>query len=70
VAISRDTAIVGASNNDVGANFDQGSAYVFVRSGTTWTQQAQLTAGDGAAYDAFGVSVAIDGDTAIVGACY
>jgi hypothetical protein len=70
VAISGDTAIVGAYDDDVGANSDQGSAYVFVRSGTTWTQQAQLTAGDGAAGDAFGKSVAISGDTAIVGAGY
>jgi hypothetical protein len=68
VAISGDTAIVGAYFDDVGANVDQGSAYIFTRSGTTWTQQAQLTATDGAANDRFGVSVAISGDTAIVGA--
>jgi hypothetical protein len=41
---------------------------VFVRSGTTWTQQAKLTAGDGAAFDHFGTSVALAGDTALVGA--
>jgi hypothetical protein len=67
VALSGDTAIVGASLDDVGANLDQGSAYVFTRSGTTWTQQAQLTATGGAAGDQFGYSVAVDGDTAIVG---
>ena len=38
-------------HDDVGANVDQGSAYVFVRSGTTWSQQAKLTAADGAAGD-------------------
>src|SRR5206468_3053516 len=68
VAISGDTAVVGAFVDDVGANVDQGSAYVFVRSGTTWTQQAQLTASDGAVSDAFGWSVAISGDTAVVAA--
>ncbi len=71
VALSGDTALVGASGDDVGANTDQGSAYVFTRSGTTWTQQAQLTATDGAASDRFGVSVALGGgvgDTALIGA--
>ncbi len=68
IAISGDTAIVGAVLDDVGANTDQGSAYIFTRSGTTWTQQAQLNASDGAADDQFGISVSISGDTAIVGA--
>jgi hypothetical protein len=68
IAISGDTAIVGARTDDVGANADQGSAYVFTRSGTTWTQQAQLTAIGGATGDQFGVTVAISGDTAVVGA--
>ena len=45
-----------------------GSAYVFTRTGTTWTQQAQLTASDGASTDEFGMSVAIAGDTIVVGA--
>src|SRR5687767_14449740 len=40
VAISGDTAIVGAPGDDVGVNTEQGSAYIFVRSGTTWIQQA------------------------------
>ena len=47
----------------------QGAAYVFTRSGTTWTQQQKLTAADGAAVDYFGYSVALSGDTALVGAC-
>jgi hypothetical protein len=68
VAISGDTAIVGAALDDIGPNTDQGSAYVFIKSGTTWTQQQKLTASDGAAIDFFGYSVAISGDTAIVGA--
>ena len=68
VALSGDTALMGAPGDNVGANADQGSAYVFTRSGTTWTQQAQLTASDGAAGDGFGTSVALSGDTALVGA--
>jgi len=68
VAVSGDTVVVGAFLGDVGANVDQGSAYIFVRSGVTWTQQAKLVAADGAANDVFGFSVAISGDTVVVGA--
>jgi len=67
VAVSGDTALVGAVGDAVGSNTAQGSAYVFVRSGSTWSQQAQLTAADGAAGDQFGYSVAVSGDTALVG---
>jgi hypothetical protein len=69
VALSGDTAIVGAQLDD-GAGSDSGSAYVFTRSGTTWTQAAKFTAADGAADNRFGYSVAFSGDTAIVGAPY
>ena len=51
----------------MGARGD-GSAYVFVRNGTSWAEQAKLTASDAAAGDAFGGSVAVSGDTAVVGA--
>src|SRR5262249_17272094 len=72
VAISGDTVVVGASGVDIGANPDQGAAYVFTRSftpsGATWTLQQKLTASDGAANDDFGFSVALSGDTAVVGA--
>jgi len=67
VSIDGDTAIVGAINDD-DAGTSSGSAYIFTRSGTEWTQAAKLTASDAAAYDWFGISVSIDGDTAIVGA--
>ena len=60
--------MVGAYFDDTGAGADAGSAYVFVRSGGTWTQQEKLTASDAAAGDQFGVSVAVSGDTAVVGA--
>jgi hypothetical protein len=45
-----------------------GAAYVFTSSGSTWTQQAKLTASDGAANNDFGFSVALSGSTALVGA--
>jgi hypothetical protein len=64
VAISGSTIVVGAYGQNSGA----GAAYVFGRSGTTWTQEAEFTAADGGAPDFFGVSVGISGSTAIVGA--
>jgi hypothetical protein len=67
VSIDGDTVVVGALFDDVGANVNQGSAYVFNRSGTTWTQQAKLTAAQGAAGDRFGISVEISGETVVVG---
>lgn len=70
VAIAGDTAIVGAYSEDGPAGRSQGSAYVFVRNGSKWTEQVKLTASDGATSDYFGCSVAIDGDTAIVGAFF
>ncbi len=64
VAISGSTALVGAN----GHRLYTGAAYVFVRTGTTWTQQAELTASDGAMKDSFGQTVALSGSTAAVGA--
>ncbi len=68
VALSGSTALVGAWQHKVGSNAHQGAAYVFVQSGTTWSQQAELTASDGAAGDEFGDSVAISDSTLLVGA--
>jgi len=68
VAISGDTVFVGVQFDNVFANISQGSAYVFVRSGTVWSQQRKLTASDGASDDRFGASVAISGETVVVGA--
>ena len=67
VAISADTVVVGATEDANGANIQQGSAYVFTRTGTAWSQQAKLTAGDGTAFDYFGFSVTIDANTAVIG---
>jgi hypothetical protein len=62
-AIDGDTAVFGAFLEGTG-----GSAYVFTRSGTTWTQQAKLTGSTVVSGDEFGYSVAISGDTIVVGA--
>src|SRR5690606_41062401 len=58
VSVSTDgnTALVGAYWDDIDGNQDQGSAYIYVRSGTTWTQQTKLLASDGANSDDFGWS--------------
>jgi FG-GAP repeat len=69
VAISGKTVVVGAPGNvGGGAGIAQGSAYVFVRSGGVWSQQQKLEAADAAANDVFGFSVAISGETIVVGA--
>jgi hypothetical protein len=68
VSISGDYALVGAYHDDIDVNSDQGSAYIFLRDGNSWSQQAKLTASDGAAGDLFGCSVKISGDYALVGA--
>ena len=67
VAISGDTAVIGAISDD-GNGPGVGSAYVFTRFGTVWTQQAKLTLPDGPQYRYFGYAVAISGDTAVVSA--
>ena len=64
VAIAGDTIAVGAT----GGNSGKGAVYVFVNSGSGWSQQAELTASDGASGDNLGGSVAISGDTIAAGA--
>ncbi|TGL57063.1 hypothetical protein EHQ59_00060 [Leptospira kemamanensis] len=85
VAIDGDTIVVGANQEDSnqttitnapnviapneGAT-DSGAAYVFQRSGTTWTEQAYLKPSNTGANDQFGISLAISGDTIAVGAYF
>jgi hypothetical protein len=69
VAIDGNTALVGAYGDDDKGDAS-GSAYIFRFNGSTWVEEAKLLASDGAAYDYFGYSVAIDGNTALVGAIY
>ena len=68
VSIAGDYAIVGAHQEDTGGVVDAGAAYIFKRSGITWSQQAKIQASDKQAGDHFGYSVSIAGDYAIVGA--
>jgi hypothetical protein len=68
VAIGGDTAVAGSPDYGGSGLDGAGAAYVFTRTGETWTQQAQLLAGDAATWDAFGAAVAVSGDTALVGA--
>ena len=74
VAVSGETVVVGAFGDDVGANPEQGSAYVFVRPAGGWAgalaENARLIASDGVAFDDFGISVAVSGDTVVVGALF
>ena len=74
VSLSSDgsTTLVGAFQEDPSGISNAGAAYVFTKSGSTWSQQAKLTASDGAGDDQFGVSVSLSGDgsTALVGAAY
>ncbi len=67
VAVDGNTILVGASGND-DAGSKSGSAYLFTRSGSSWTEQSKLTASDAQAVDNFGYAVDIANDTAIVGA--
>ena len=67
VAISGDTVVVSAYAEDTGGN-EAGAAYIFTRSGTTWTQQQKIQSSDAEASDWFGISVSISGDTVVVGA--
>ena len=70
VAIFDETIVIGApSDDDNGTN--SGSAYIYTLGpGGVWSEQQKLLANDGAATDFFGGSVAIEGDTVIVGAIW
>src|SRR6266850_5917628 len=68
MGLSGSTLVLGASMDDVGANINQGSAYVFKRQGGFWSEQQKLTASDGAAADQFGNNTRTDGRRIIVSA--
>jgi hypothetical protein len=70
VAISGNYAIVGAINDDVGSNINQGSVNIYQLTGGNWVIMQQITDATGTAYNFFGNSVAISGNYAIVGASY
>jgi len=68
VALSGDTALVGAFWHTGPGGSGSGAAYVFVYDGQNWTQQAKLVANDSMTGDSFGLAVGLDGDIAIIGA--
>jgi FG-GAP repeat/Divergent InlB B-repeat domain len=79
VSVSGETVVIGApleDSNAVGVNNNQvnnlavesGAAYVFTRSGSSWSQQVYLKASNTGADDTFGYSVAVSGETVVVGA--
>ncbi|MEN8162870.1 MAG: hypothetical protein ABFS37_01970 [Acidobacteriota bacterium] len=63
-----DTAVIGAPDREVILSTDAGHAYIFTRSGTSWTQAADLTASDAGHGDHFGKSVSFRSPFALVGA--
>ena len=67
MAISGDTVVVGAFTDDVGGNIDQGSAYVFVRSGGSWSRQVYTTAAAGEGGGGVGGCPAMSEETGVVG---
>jgi hypothetical protein len=68
VSLSDDTAVVGAPLDTNAGGVGAGAAYVFMRSGGTWTEQQKLVASDAAPYDAAGIAVAVFEDSIVVGA--
>ncbi|MEO6588267.1 MAG: FG-GAP-like repeat-containing protein [Pyrinomonadaceae bacterium] len=68
VAVSNNVVAVGAREDDTTAGPDAGSAYIFTRSGATWTQQQKLAPTDPFNGDRFGVSVALSFGNLVVGA--
>jgi hypothetical protein len=67
VSVFGGTVAVGAPADD-NSGLLSGSAYVFVRTGSSWSQEAKLTPSDGAEGDSFGFSVSVSADIVVVGA--
>jgi hypothetical protein len=70
LAIRGDTALIGAPTDPSPYIFPTGpgTAYVFLRQGSLWTQQTQLRPSDSVADDLFGSSVALEQGLAVIGA--
>ena len=67
VSLYGDFAIIGSTGDKENGEYS-GSAYIFKREGTIWTEQTKLLPSDGEQFESFGRSVAIDGDYTIIGA--
>lgn len=77
VVIEGGTAVVGAVGEDSDGSSPadnseraSGAVYVFVKSGGNWVPQAYLKAAIGEVEDSFGLSLALSGDTLVIGAPY
>ncbi|HVK67874.1 MAG TPA: FG-GAP repeat protein [Polyangium sp.] len=68
VALSAEAAVIGAPRDNAGMPVSVGAAYVFDRAEGAWPLEQKLVADDASEHDYFGISVAISGDTALVGA--
>lgn len=68
VSLDNTYAVIGAKDDDIGSNTDEGSAYFFHRIGSSWVQEDNVVAPFGAAGDNFGNSVCINGDYVVIGA--
>lgn len=67
VAVAGDTLLAGAPNDDASGE-DAGAVYAFRRFGGTWSQEAKITSAAPSPGDRFGFSVALDAETAVIGA--
>ena len=68
VAIDGDTVAISAMREDIALDNRAGVVYVFTRTGNAWNQQARLQASNAGHFDEFGASIALSGDTLVVGA--
>jgi hypothetical protein len=70
VALSGSTLLASAPGKTLGENYAQGAVYAFTATDGVWTQAQKILAEDGAASDQLGTSLALDGDTALIGAVW
>lgn len=68
VSLSGNSVLLGAEHKAIDSIEYRGAGYIFTRSGSVWTQQARLSASDGAAFDYLGSACVLSGDIAILGA--
>lgn len=69
VSISNGVCVIGSPRDDDNGE-RSGSAYIYRFNGNNWIEEQKLTASDGAAYDAFGISVSVDSNVCVIGADY
>jgi uncharacterized repeat protein (TIGR02543 family) len=68
VSIDGDTIVVGAPTKRAGADLSAGAAYVYTRTGTTWTEQAKLVSSSLFKDERFGYAVSVSGSSIAIGA--